>query len=353
MRLSITPLTSTPLNAIFSSKHQSLCQVNHIKNKIYPCPITYLKPNMEKYTYLDRRLYIFVMSVVALIVTVSMIAENNMQLQRVLITYPIDEHNKILTTRLCARHGDVLYGVFSTVDKMQVRNVLRQQVQCNLNSIRHHTIFVIGKPRTQNEHDIIHEEQRLHGDIFILSCEENMNEGKTYTYFKEAMQMFPCFNFYAKVDDDTAFAPDKLSAKIRSVPNDTPLIIGRTLSSDDLWLLSLKWIYYGFRDLSWTIRENYTAGLLYVLNTQAIREWIHLNPSSTQLYGDEDVRTSYYMDLIGAKVINLDVAIHDYIGATIYNQLTTWKTEITNTSLAVHKCKTPQLLSNAFASICA
>lgn len=308
---------------------------------------------MEKYISLDTRLYVLVMSVVGCIVTVSIIAENNMQLQRVLITYPVDEHNKILTTRLCARHGDVLYGIFSTVDKMQMRNIVRQQVQCNLNSIQHHTIFVIGKPRTQKEYDTMHEEQRLHGDIFILSCEENMNEGKTYTYFKEALQMFPCFDFYAKVDDDTAFAPDKLSAKIRSVPNDTPLIIGRTLSSDDLWLLSLKWIYYGFRDLSWTMRKNYTAGLLYVLNTQAIKQWIQLNPLSTQLYGDEDVRTSYYMDLIGAKVINLDIAIHDYMGANIYNQLTTWKAEITNTSLAVHKCKTPQLLSNAFASICA
>ena len=308
---------------------------------------------MEKYTPLDTRLYILVMSMVGFIVTVSIIAENNMQLQRVLITYPINGHDKTMTTRLCARHRDVLYGIFSTVYKMQTRNTARQQLQCNLNSIGHRTIFVIGKPRTQKEYDILHEEQRLHGDIFILSCEENMNEDKTYTYFKEAMELFPCFNFYAKVDDDTAFAPDKLSAKFRSMPNDMALIIGRTQSIDDLWLLSLKWIYYGFRDLSWALRQNYTAGLLYVLNTQAIKQWIELNPLSTQLYGDEDVRTSYYMDLIGAKVINLDTEIHDYIGAKIYNQVTTWKSEITNTSLAVHKCKTPQLLSDAFASICA
>jgi hypothetical protein len=149
------------------------------------------------------------------------------------------------------------------------------------------------------------------------------------------------------------FAPARLAAKLRSMPNDTALIIGRTHSIDDLWLLSLKWIYYGFRDLSWAQRQNYTAGLLYVLNTQAIKQWLELNPLSTQFYGDEDQRTSYYMDLIGAKVINMDTAFHDYKSATIYNQLTTWKSEITDTSLAVHKCKTPQLLSDAFASICA
>jgi hypothetical protein len=136
------------------------------------------------------------------------------------------------------------------------------------------------------------------------------------------------------------------------MPNDMALIIGRTQSSDELWLLYLKWIYYGFRDLSWTQRQNYTAGLLYVLNTQAIKQWIELNPLSTQFYGDEDQRTSYYMDVIGAKVIDLGTQIHDYTAAPIYNQLVTWKSEITNTSLAVHKCKTPQLLSDAFASIC-
>ena len=312
---------------------------------------------MEKYILFDRRLYISMLSVVGFTVSVFILAQNIMKFQYTQFTdkYPfhVTRQNKSMFTRLCTRHRDVLYGIFSTVGRVQHRNVTRHQTHCNMNSKVHSTIFVLGTPRTESEYNILNMESELYGDIFILTCIENMNEGKTYTYFKEAFEQFPCFDFYAKVDDDTAFAPDKLSAKIRSMPNDMALIIGRTQSIDDLWLLSLKWIYYGFRDLSWALRQNYTAGLLYVLNTQAIKQWIELNPLSTQLYGDEDVRTSYYMDLIGAKVINLDTEIHDYKGATIYNQVTTWKTEITNTSLAVHKCKTPQLLSNAFASICA
>jgi Galactosyltransferase len=263
--------------------------------------------------------------------------------------------NTALASRLCpaGSRKSVLYGVFSTAGKVLFRNATREQVQCGLNSNGHSTVFVVGAPRTEREHETMRAESAVHGDVFTLTCQENMNEGKSYTYFKEALQQLPCFDFYAKVDDDTAFAPAKLSAKLRSMPNDMALIIGRTHSIDDLWLLSLKWIYYGFRDLSWALRQNYTAGLLYVLSTQAVKQWIELNPLSTQLYGDEDVRTSYYMDLIGAKVINLDTAIHDYKSATIYNQWTTWKSEITNTSLAVHKCKTIQLLSDAFASLCA
>jgi hypothetical protein len=263
--------------------------------------------------------------------------------------------NTAISSRLCPTDGrkSVLYGVFSTAKKVLFRNATRQQVQCGFNSNGHSTVFVVGAPRTQREHETMRADSAVHGDIFTLSCQENMNEGKSYTYFKEALQQLPCFDFYAKVDDDTAFAPAKLAAKLRSMPTDMALIIGRIHSIDDMWLLPLKWIYYGFRDLSWALRQNYTTGLLYVLNTQAIKQWIELNPLSTQLYGDEDVRTSYYMDLIGAKVINVDIAFHDYKSATIYNQLTTWKSEITNTSLAVHKCKTIQLLSDAFASLCA
>ena len=75
----------------------------------------------------------------------------------------------------------------------------------------------------------------MYGDIFTLSCKENMNEGKSYTYFKEALQQLPCFDFYAKVDDDAVFSPTKLSAVLRSMPNDTELIIGRRLSMEDCY----------------------------------------------------------------------------------------------------------------------
>jgi hypothetical protein len=304
------------------------------------------KTNMEKYTSLDTRLYILVMSVVGFIVTVSIIAENNMQLQRVPITYPTHVQNKAMTTRLCARHRNVLYGIFSTVGRVHHRNVARHQTQCNMNSKIHSTVFVLGSPRTEREYDILNMESKLYGDIFILTCVENMNEGKTYTYFKEALEQFPCFDFYAKVDDDTAFSPEKLSIRIRTMSNDMTLHIGRLYRSDATWKLLLKWIYYGFRDFSCTQRlQNYTSGMLYILNAQAVKQWIVLNP--TQLYGDEDMRTTYFMKLIGAQVINVDTVFHDHISSK-----SEWKLEITNASLAVYRCKTAQMLSDSFASIC-
>ena len=256
--------------------------------------------------------------------------------------------NRDLSSRLCVAGSrrSVLYGVFSTAEKVLFRNTTRQQVQCGFNSNGHSTVFVVGAPSTEREHETMRVEASLYGDIFTLTCDENMNEGKTYIYFKETLQQLPYFDFYAKVDDDTAFAPARLAAVIRSVSTDMPLLVGRRATGDPTWLLFLKWIRYGFRDFSWTQHlQNYTAGMLYVLNAQAVKQWIVLNP--TQFYGDEDFRTTYFMQLIGARVINLGTSFHDHIKSD-----SGWKLEITNASLAVHRCKSPQMLSDAFASLC-
>ena len=165
------------------------------------------------------------------------------------------------------------------------------------------------------------------------------------------MERFPCFHFYAKVDDDTAFSPNKLSARIMAEPNEGPLFFGKySVILDTLFVRYIvKTIRNSFRDMSWSYEmQNYTAGMLYILNTQAIQEWVALNP--TQLYGDEDYRTTYYMETINAKVINLDTAFHDYIKFQTYGNH--WKLEITQNSLAVHKCKTQRQLSDAFMAVC-
>lgn len=261
--------------------------------------------------------------------------------------------NKDVASKLCraGRHATVLYGVFSTAEKVIFRNATRQQVQCHLNNNVHSTVFVVGAPRTEREYSILQKEAAMYGDIFTLSCKENMNEGKTYTYFKEALEQFPCFDFYAKVDDDTAFAPDKLSSLVQSVSRSTPVIIGRYQAfptiDDPLFWISL-YLNHGLRDMSWASHiRNFTHGQLYILNTGAITRWIGLKP--TQLYGNEDMRTTYYMKLIGAEVINVHTVFHDHIDSHLRTPL---RAPITNASLAVHRCKTIQVLLNAFASLC-
>ena len=261
--------------------------------------------------------------------------------------------NTAIASRLCSRHREVLYGIFSIPTKAKTWTVARQQQHCEMNNEMHQTVFVVGSPRTTSDQEIIINESKAHGDVFILSCEENMNEGKTFFYFKEALEQFPCFNFYAKVDDDTAFTPQRLSARISVVPNNEPLLIGR--NSKILDTIFDKYIgksmQFFYRDMTWYHSlQNYTAGMLYILNTQAVKRWTALK--SVQLYGDEDFRTTYYMTLIGAKVVNLDTTFHDYMKYETHPYQDHWKLEITHDSLAVHKCKSLNDLSDAFAAIC-
>lgn len=260
-------------------------------------------------------------------------------------TADVAQQNKALASRLCIadRHAAVLYGVLSTAEKVLFRNATRHQVQCHLNGNVHNTVFVVGAPRTEREHSVLKRESAMYGDIFTLSCRENMNLGKSYTYFKEALDQFPCFDFYAKIDDDTAWIPDKLSSFLQSVSSNTPVMIGRHEEFPTIherWFSVERFFRGGLRDISWTRdMHHYCAGMLYVLNTAAVKSWVALNP--TQVYGDEDMRTFYYMKIIGAEVVNTLPAFHDK-----------WTERFTNASLAVHQCKSIDLLVEAFASLC-
>ncbi len=264
------------------------------------------------------------------------------------------KQNKAMSSRLCGadRHAAVLYGVFSTAEKGPWRSATRQQVQCHLNTNVHNTVFVVGAPRTEREHTILKREAAMHGDIFTLSCTENMNSGKSYTYFKEALEQFPCFDFYAKVDDDTAWIPDRLSSFIQAAPRENPIMIGRhepfTTNKHPFLYWRLFW-EDGLRDVAWTRDINdYCAGMLYILNAAAVKSWVALNP--IQLHGDEDMRTFYYMKIIRAEVVSTHSAFHDHMRST--QGVTEWCEPITNASMAVHKCKAIDLLVETFASLC-
>ena len=272
-----------------------------------------------------------------------------------MVSYALESfsENKAVALRLCRadRHATVLYGVFSTAEKVLFRNATRQQVQCHLNNNVHNTVFVIGAPRTERDYTILKKEAAMYGDIFTLSCKENMNEGKSYTYFKEALEQLPCFDFYAKVDDDTAFVPDKISSLVQSMPRKNPVIIGRDEafdSIDDPLFYIRLYLAHGLVDMSWTSHmRHWIQGQIYILNTAAIKRWIDLHP--TQVYGHEDMRTTYFMQLIGAQVINVYTAFHNHPASRQTHELIG---PITNASLAVHACKKIELLSDTFVSLC-
>jgi hypothetical protein len=217
----------------------------------------------------------------------------------------------------------------------------------------HRTIFVVGQPSTVEERNLLQEELRLHSDILVLSCNENMNEGKTYVYFKEALEKFPCFDYYAKVDDDTAFVPTQITDFLPSNPGNQLLYAGRSpvdCGTDFISYLrkTAKW---GFRDMSWVFSvKRYHAGMIYLISRHAVELWVGLGP--VDVYGDEDYRTAYYMGIIGARILDMNTSFHDYMMYQNIPMTDHWKKPITNQSLAVHQCKSYTYLSNALDELC-
>ncbi|PSS04280.1 Hydroxyproline O-galactosyltransferase [Actinidia chinensis var. chinensis] len=64
-------------------------------------------------------------------------------------------------------------------------------------------------------------------DIIILNCKENMNKGKTYTYFSSLPEMlsssdgpYPPYHYVLKVDDDTYFRLETLIESLRPLPRE-------------------------------------------------------------------------------------------------------------------------------------
>jgi hypothetical protein len=268
--------------------------------------------------------------------------------------YQVDTPNSALASKLCHKKMGVLYGIFSMAHKEEARRVIRQKSQCDFNNGIHKTIFVVGKPRNQRDYEIIMRESKLYRDIFILTSTENMNMGKSYTYFKEALEKFPCFKFYAKVDDDTAFLPNKISATIMSLPNNSPMYYGRI---SELKCSTLCWISKMFSGTLHNVfhlstLRHYSAGMLYILNKQAIVEWVTHNPHPIRLYGDEDLITSYYMGQISATGFSFNTSFHDYYNYQPTYTSEHWRLDITSDSQAVHQCKKTSDLSDALTLLC-
>ena len=276
--------------------------------------------------------------------------------------------NTQLVEQKCKGTKTILYGIFSTVDSYKKRMILRMKKRCDFDNENQSTIFVLGRPETRYAYEQLLTESLVYKDIFVLNCRENMNEGKTFQYFYDSFTQLPCFQYYAKIDDDTAFRPNELREYVSQFSNMSKVHLGRTANNEDtVWFRYLIKLIIFRRDMSWLFNlKSYHAGMLYVISKSSVKAWIKMRPS--ELYGDEDMRTSYYMSKVNSTMVNADTKFHHYIyydDDQKFNQLSLfmentttptpkldWKQFITKESLAVHLCKTPEKLSTAFDQLC-
>ncbi|CAL5081575.1 unnamed protein product [Urochloa decumbens] len=65
-------------------------------------------------------------------------------------------------------------------------------------------------------------EIKRHGDIVVLSCAENMNDGKTYAYLSAVPRLFAStpYDYVMKTDDDTYLRVAELAKELRGKPRE-------------------------------------------------------------------------------------------------------------------------------------
>jgi hypothetical protein len=256
----------------------------------------------------------------------------------------------------CGTSNKVLFGIFSVSKNKKIRDVIRKQISCWRNNNEHYDyVFVLGKPQSEMEEIILNMEMEDYKDILVLDCKENMNEGKSFEFFDTVLQKYPCHRFYAKVDEDTAFNPDRIARVLLSMDNDNDAIyFGRGIdrSSEVFFVKSLIYFRYFWKNLRWYWQTNlYYAGMIYAINRESCKRLVSMSP--VERWGDEDVRTGYWMKIIKARFIDAGTTFHDIETYKSLPGTSHWRQPITNSSLAVHQCKTIPVLIKAFERMCA
>lgn len=154
----------------------------------------------------------------------------------------------------------ILLGVFSVASKVERRNLMRMAYGIQTTIQAQVTLrFIIGKPKSNEENLSVGLESLHYRDIMVLDIEENMNHGKSFTFFSSVAAMGVHYDYVMKVDDDSYVRLENLAKSLQPLPRND--------------------LYYGYvlpcenQDAyAW-----YMAGMGYVLSWDLV-EWVRDSP---------------------------------------------------------------------------
>ena len=165
----------------------------------------------------------------------------------------------------------ILLGVMITIPKAERRNLLR--VAYGIQTSEHADVtllFVVGKPKNEDERTMIGLEALQYGDILFLDCEENMNAGKSFMFFSTVAAVGIQYDYVMKLDDDSYVRVHNLGKSLFELPR-TDLYYGYVLPCDNQNAYS-----------------HYMAGMGYVISWDLV-QWVHESPIPRNLtVGTED-----------------------------------------------------------------
>lgn len=102
----------------------------------------------------------------------------------------------------------IILGFFSTArEKDKIWRQVHRETHFQYSNVCPHcpilSRFILGQPATQDERIALERENQTYGDLILLPIPENMNEGKTYHWWKYAAEHFSTAKYVAKADTDS------------------------------------------------------------------------------------------------------------------------------------------------------
>ncbi|KAL7418040.1 hypothetical protein BDY24DRAFT_335088 [Mrakia frigida] len=172
----------------------------------------------------------------------------------------------------------LMLGVFSAPDKVERRNLIRNETKGDWPKELVEFKFIFGRPATLELARMLSKEQEEFGDIVIVGCEENIDTGKTHAYFEWVADTRVGENpqFVMKADDDTFLV----------MPNVIRAFQELDCSKNIYWGTTAGATYYF---------PTYMRGLGYALSWP-LAKWIgsaDISPAHTTKI--EDARTSQWL----------------------------------------------------------
>ncbi|KMT03331.1 hypothetical protein BVRB_8g198670 [Beta vulgaris subsp. vulgaris] len=177
----------------------------------------------------------------------------------------------------------ILVGILTLPDQYHKRHFLRMIYGTQSpEGAKIDLKFVFCNLTKEDQKVLVALEIMRHDDIIILDCKENMNKGKTYTYFSSLPKLFnnndgpnPPYHYVLKADDDTYFRLENLVKSLRPLPRED--------------------LYYGYviPCPSMDPFKHYMSGMGYLVSWDLV-EWIaesdipksHLEGPEDKVFGD-------------------------------------------------------------------
>ncbi|CAD6249217.1 unnamed protein product [Miscanthus lutarioriparius] len=220
----------------------------------------------------------------------------------------------------------LLMGIVTTPSTYERRALLRLAYSLQPRPVRAvvDVRFVMCRIEREEDRILVALEIIAHGDVVVLNCTENMNDGKTYAYFSAVPGLFAGerYDYVGKTDDDTyyrvAALAESLSGKAR------------------------RDAYQGYlTPCHWLPEKQYMSGMGYVVSWD-VAEWIAATPELRDDHNDwEDVDFGGWLRKGGKykNVYNEEPRMYDYWDREMATDVNCFRHEHIADAVAVHKLK--------------